>query len=169
VAHSSLGELHLAQGRAADALAEFDAALRIDPQLPIHGLKSTALVALGRYGDAAAALRAGMAVAPGQLDLQRRLAWLLATCPEGSVRSGVEAVGLAEEVLALSGESAVVLDTLAAAYAEAGRFDDAVKAAERAYRLETTENRESAIEERLASFRRGMPYREEPAGEPRTD
>jgi len=59
--------------------------------------------------------------------VQTNLAWLLATCPEDAVRDGSRAVALAEEVVASTPKDVAYLDTLAAAYAEAGRFDEAVK------------------------------------------
>jgi tetratricopeptide (TPR) repeat protein len=59
--------------------------------------------------------------------VQTNLAWLLATCPDGGVRDGQRAVVLAEQVVASTPKDAAYLDTLAAAYAEVGRFKDAVK------------------------------------------
>ena len=56
------------------------------------------------------------------------LAWLLATCPDDNVRNGRRAVTLAEKAVELTErKNATYLDTLAAAYAEARRFDDAVR------------------------------------------
>ena len=61
---------------------------------------------------------------------QNDLAWLLATCPDNSVRNGQKAVELAQQAVQLSnGRSPEILDTLAAAYAEAGRFHEAVETA----------------------------------------
>ena len=61
------------------------------------------------------------------------LAWLLAAHPSDALRNGAEAVRLAERACELSEHrEPVMLGTLAAAYAEAGRFGDAVKTAEKA-------------------------------------
>ncbi len=58
-----------------------------------------------------------------------QLAWLLATCPTASLRSGREAVELAQHAVKLTGRrDAVAFDALGAAYAETGRFADAVEA-----------------------------------------
>ena len=65
-----------------------------------------------------------------------RSAWMLATNPNASVRNGAEAVELAQRAVELSGgREPAILDTLAAAYAEAGRFPEAVKTAQRAAAL----------------------------------
>ena len=81
------------------------------------------------------------------------LAWLLATCPETSLRNGQKAVALAEAAQALAGiESPQLLDTLAAAYAEAGQYDEAVETAKRALALNATRNNHrlaEAIQSRL--------------------
>ena len=71
-----------------------------------------------------------------RLRKMERLAWLRATCPRDELRDGPEALKLAEKVCrALQYRSPLALDTLAAAYAEVGHFDDAVHAASEAVRL----------------------------------
>jgi hypothetical protein len=61
-------------------------------------------------------------------ELLNSYAWLLATAPEASVRNGKKALKLALEAADLTGwKDAIILDTLAAAYAETGDFDSAVK------------------------------------------
>jgi hypothetical protein len=60
--------------------------------------------------------------------MSNALAWVLATCPDDSLRNGEEAVKLAEQACeATRFFDFAKLDTLAAAYAEAGRFDEARK------------------------------------------
>jgi len=92
------------------------------------------------------------------------LAWLLATAPDDQVRDGSRAVELAERACQLTGwKHPVLMGTLAAAYAEAGRFDDAVKMAERArseaeaQKLEPVAARNTEL---LELYRLGKPYRE---------
>ena len=92
------------------------------------------------------------------------LAWLLATRPEATIRNGPEAVELAERAVAQhQEEQPELLDTLAAAYAEAGRFPEAVRTAEKA--LAAASQRENkalsdGIQQRLKLYRAGKPYRE---------
>ena len=90
-------------------------------------------------------------------------AWLLATNPNASVRSGPEAVELAQRAVKLSrGRGLVFLDTLAAAYATAGRFDKAVETAIEAHRLAVAAGkRAEAIQTRLEFYRNHKPYQEQ--------
>ena len=73
---------------------------------------------------------------PDNLVLLNEVAWILATNPNASIRDGGKAVELAERAVRLSGgQNPAVLDTLAAAQAEVGRFSDAVKTAQKAIDL----------------------------------
>lgn len=121
---------------------------------------------LAQRGDAAAAialLRRGYELLPQNINVANDLAWQLATCPDDDQRDGQEAVRLAEYANALrGGERFNELDTLAAAYAEAGRFDEAVSAAEQALSIVMQTGQEEVIAEisaRLELFRHGRPYR----------
>jgi hypothetical protein len=88
----------------------------------------------------------------------------LATHPEPSLRNGPEAVALAKRAIKLSGDrDPYLLDTLAAAYAESGRYDDATAAAERAVAAaEAMRNATLAetIKGRLKLYRQKKPFRE---------
>lgn len=99
------------------------------------------LAAQGRCGQAATAYSDAINRKPEPRDLsksksrrwaQNNLAWLLATCPDGTARNGAKAIVLAEELVAYEPHDAAYLDTLASAYAEAGRFDDAVQTQQKA-------------------------------------
>lgn len=95
---------------------------------------------------------------------RNNLAWLRATCGDPKVRDGDEAVQLAKRAVELSSSNdAESLDTLAAAYAEAGQFVDAVAIAKQAMGLaESSAVRKLAkeIEARLRLYEQGKPYRE---------
>jgi protein O-mannosyl-transferase len=97
-------------------------------------------------------------------EVLNNLAWILATDPRSEFRDGAEAVRLAEQACLLTeNKRALLVGTLAAAYAEAGRFDDAVKAAERA-----RDTAQAAGEQQIAETNRklceryhaGKPYRD---------
>jgi tetratricopeptide (TPR) repeat protein len=94
------------------------------------------------------------------------LAWVLATSPENSVRNGAEALALAEQVVQLDPTSPTYLSALAAAYAETGRFKEAVEAGERALANSRLRNEAANIQQifaqRLATLREGRPLRVEP-------
>jgi tetratricopeptide (TPR) repeat protein len=90
------------------------------------------------------------------------LAWLMATCPEGRYRDGKRAVELAEKAVALD-KGATFLDTLAAAYAEGGRFQEAIKTQERAITKRKQEGWTKDLpeyEEHLSAYKAGKPWRE---------
>ena len=91
-------------------------------------------------------------------------AWLLATSPNASVRNGVEAIDLARRAVQLSANrEPAVLGTLAAAYAEAGRFPEALQTARKALDLATHQNKPRLAESLRAKiwlYESGTPYRE---------
>jgi len=95
------------------------------------------------------------------------LAWLLATCPEAQLRDGKEAVHLAEEACRQTdGKVPQFLGTLDAAYAECGRFDDALATATKTHDLAILARQQNVAQaaiERSALYRDRRPYRS-PAG-----
>jgi tetratricopeptide (TPR) repeat protein len=103
---------------------------------------------------------------PDFLPALNEAAHVLAASPEASVRNGAEAVTLAERAVKLSGgREAMYLDTLAAAYAEAGRFPDAIATARRALDVATRPD-QSQLREGLAArlrlYEARKPYRDTP-------
>jgi tetratricopeptide (TPR) repeat protein len=160
-----LGSILVAQGRDAAALEEFDRVLERDPT---HVGAARALAALlsrtGRYAEAVAVLRATLEHVPNDADVLGYQAWMLATAPVDAVRNGAEAVHMAEHALKVSGRPTIrLLDTLAAAYAEAGRFEDAVTVSEQALSAARETRQETwarEIESRLEGYRQGQAHRE---------
>ena len=96
------------------------------------------------------------------------LAWILATNPDGGVRDGAEAARLAgQAVQATGGANPAFLNTLGAAYAEQGRFEEGVKAATQALDLARKAGipeMASRIEAQLELYKAQKPYRENLAG-----
>jgi protein O-mannosyl-transferase len=92
------------------------------------------------------------------------LAWIRATSADVSLRNGAEAVHLAERSCSLSSSpGAGQLDTLAAAYAEAGDFDRALETATRALQLAESANNQGLakeISQHVDLFRQRLPIRE---------
>jgi len=95
------------------------------------------------------------------------LAWLLATSPEATNRDGVLAVKLAESACQQTRfRTAILVGTLAAAYAEAGRFDDAIATAQKACKLASESGKQDLLkknQELLELYRKHQPYHEAPA------
>ncbi|HVM50098.1 MAG TPA: tetratricopeptide repeat protein [Candidatus Acidoferrum sp.] len=199
-AHRNLGSVYLAEGRAAEGVAEYTLARQLQPEdettpadlaaslagpaaarlaLPelreaLHLLPTAALRAQvagkcaeqGNYPAAIEAWSAALVLQPHSPDLLNNLAWLLATCPDQALRNGAEAVRLAEQACELTGRSrTLMLGTLAAAYAEAGKFADAVSTAQKACARATAAG-DKALAARNAQllelYRSGHPYHEPP-------
>jgi protein O-mannosyl-transferase len=108
--------------------------------------------------------RTALELNPASPSVLNNIAWLLATCPDAKVRNGHEAVRYAERACELTQRSVpVLLGTLAAAYAEAGRFDDAVRTAEEARDLAQEAGNTQIAETNgklLQLYRAKTPYRE---------
>ena len=158
-----LGLLLLRAGRFADAAPRLAEALA-------RGADDTRLrVALGvardRLGQTDAAIRSyreALRRDPGALTAANNLAWILATHARSELRDPAEAVRVAEEAVRRAGEELPMLvDTLAAAHAAAGRFPEAIAEAERAARLAAAQgdaDSAAASRRRLALYREGRAY-----------
>jgi tetratricopeptide (TPR) repeat protein len=86
-------------------------------------------------------------------------AWLLATCPEEKIRDGKRAVELAKQAVSLMKNHPGYLDTLAAAYAEIGNFDEAVRVQEQALQ-DATFRKDTTARDRLDLYKKKQPYRQ---------
>ncbi|UCF33255.1 MAG: sulfatase-like hydrolase/transferase [Phycisphaerales bacterium] len=132
---------------------------------PLYGEVALLLSRSGRRADAIELLREAYERLPEDWAVANDLAWHLATSPDQSLRDGGEALRLAEQAnLATDGGNAGVLDTLAAANAEVGRFDEAIETARRALALaRQTQAEELAkkIESRLKMYERHQPFRDQ--------
>jgi hypothetical protein len=124
-----------------------------------------ALLRAGRWREAAAQVRTGLAYSPAAVPLDVMGALLFATCPDGAVRSGPQALALAERAArATSYRGAAALEALAAAHAESGDFVRAREAAERALALCREHPRADPrvalrLAPALALYSRGRPLR----------
>jgi Flp pilus assembly protein TadD len=139
-AHCILGQALGGQGRLNDACAQLTEALRLAPEYPeAHHQLAVALTLQHQTSAAITHYRAVLVLQPDRLDTLNNLAWLLATDPRAENRDGAEAVRLASRVCELTRrQEPFFLGTLAAAYAEAGHFEEAVAAAQEAHDLALT-------------------------------
>jgi tetratricopeptide (TPR) repeat protein len=135
--HANLGFLLLQRGRPDPARRHLERALALGAQAPdLHLALASLDQSQGRSRAAADHYRAALRLRPGWLEAQNNLAWILATDADPAVRDPEAALRLAQELAAgEGGDLPGVLDTVAAAYAAAGRFEDAHRTAERALAL----------------------------------
>jgi protein O-mannosyl-transferase len=150
------------QKRFAEAADQLREALRLDPNLAVaHNNLALVLAQLGNFQEVIEHLQEAVRVAPDKPEVLKNLAWALATCPDHKLRDGPKAVELAERAVALSkGQQPDFLDTLAAAYAEAGRFPEAVRTAHKAVDLATQQNNQTlaeSIKAKIPAYEAGTP------------
>ena len=124
---------------------------------------ANAQLEVGNTQAAVIQFREALRMRPRWISAANNLAWVLATSPKSDVRNGPEAVQLAEQVCRDTAHRVPsLLGTLAAAYAEAGRFDEAVatthEAVELALKLRKTDLAEQ-LEQRLRDYTARRPYR----------
>jgi len=169
-AHEMYARLLEMQGRNAEALYHFQIAAIFNPDVDTYTEMSSLDYADGHWRRTAADLRLALALKPdtsSEVGVLNNLAWILATCPDASVRDGNEAVRYAEEACGLTAfKQPKFISTLAAAYAEADRFPDAVKTAETAVNLakEIGDMQTATTCQRLLSlYQAGKPYHENEA------
>lgn len=159
------------QGRNADAIQHFQISAIFNPDAGTLTEMATLDYAAGNWRRVVADLKWSLEVKPdaaSQLTALNNLAWVLATCPDASVRNGNEAIHYATQACRLTKFSqAGLMNTLGAAYAEAGRFPDAIATAETAAKLATESGdtqSETSIRRLLSLYRAGKPCRENQSG-----
>jgi tetratricopeptide (TPR) repeat protein len=163
--HVHLGNALLKKSRVDEAISQYQQALRITPNnAEAHNNLGYALLKTGNANEAMVHFQKALQIKPDALNVLNNLAWLLATCPDARIRNGVQAVQYAGRACELTHYGAApLIATLAAAYAEAGRYDDAIEAAQKACALATTAGDPDLLEKtqrQLALYRTHQPYHE---------
>ena len=164
-AYYNLGAAYAAQNNLSAAADNFAYAARLDPKdANLQGRLAATLAVQGKFEEAIKAYQAALRLKPDWSVALRDLSWLLATNPNAAVRNGAEAVKLAERANALLPQpDARFLEALDAAYAEAGRFDDAIKTAEKVRQLASDAKLKPVADraaQRIALYKVGKAYHE---------
>jgi Flp pilus assembly protein TadD len=154
-----------ARGKFEEAIQAYHRAIQINPERASTYMNlGITLGQLGRTREAVAQYQQALKLDPDLPTALNNLAWALATSPDDQLRNGADAVRLAQHACELTHDSQpLFLGTLAAAYAEAGRFPEAVATAEKAEQLATNTGPtalSAKIRQSLELYRAGKPYRE---------
>ena len=164
-AHDNLAKALLQKGRVAEAMVHYRKFLEIEPEnVEARNILGTALIQQGRPAEAIAQWQEALAIQPNNGNAASNLAWVFATCPEDSIRDGARAVELAERALRISGGKIPMIHrVLAAAYAENGRFGDAIATARRGAELANSQGNPSLaaeLESNIGLYQSGTPLRD---------
>jgi tetratricopeptide (TPR) repeat protein/mono/diheme cytochrome c family protein len=159
-ARYNLGRVYAAQGKASEAIAAYRQVLATRPDdADVHSSLASVLASHDQLDDALTHYRRALQINPDLPAALVDLAWILATSERAGVRAPAEAVRLATRGVELTGrQDATALDTLALAYAAAGRNDEAIRTGEEAFGLAVAAGeRELAdlIRQRLDTWRSG--------------
>ncbi len=171
LAHYRRGQLLIKLGRYDRAVRDLTQATRLGLRYDgVHIARGFAYWKLGEYREAIADYYLAIEIAPGAFSAYNHLAWLLATCPDPAYRDGTRAVEMAQKATGME-PNCMTINTLAAAYAEAGEFQSAIDAQEKAIGLLEQESAQaspphnkhlslSQFVEDLEGFRSGTPIQD---------
>lgn len=165
IVYRNRGHARLRNKDYAQAIEDLNKAEQFEPQNALAFVyRGQVQAKLGKWAEAEKDLTTALKLEPLNPICLNAQAWYLATHPDPKVRNGAEAVKLAEQACDQADwRTGGYLDTLAAAHAAQGNFDDAIsiaRAALRDRRWSTDQRRE--LEARLALYRAGKPYLESP-------
>ena len=164
-AHDNLAKALLKKGQVTEAMVHYRKFLELEPaNVEARNTLGTALIQQGHVREALDQWQEALALQPENGNAASNLAWVFATCPEDSIRDGTRAVELAEKAFRISGgKIPMIYRVLAAAYAENGRFADAVETAQRGAELATSQGNPALaaeLESNVALYQSGTPLRD---------
>jgi protein O-mannosyl-transferase len=163
--HSNLGQALAEAGRLEEGIQHLVEATRLNPEHAVaYWAIGSGRVQQGRFEEAIECYETALRLKPDYPEALNNLAWLRATHPNPRYRNGSGAVELAERSCSLTGhQEAMFIGTLAAAYAEAGRFSEAIAAGEQAAALAAAAGQKELADKNrqlLNLYRAGKPYHE---------
>ncbi len=163
--HNNLGLVLMELGRFDEAMGQFSEAAQLDASYaPPRFQMGRILLKQGRDAEAMPRFHEALRIEPDNLQMLTYLARVLAADENPEIRSGAEALELATRASQLAGQAQpVALDTLAMAYAENGRFDQAVQAGREAVNLAGAAGQKddaAVMQQRLELYQKRQPWRE---------
>ncbi len=161
----NIGNVLLHEGRIADAIGYYRKTLQLKPDYAeAQNSLADCLAHSGQITEAIEHYKKTVEIDPQRLPALNNLAAILATCPDASLRDGPLAVKVAESANQLTGgANPLILGTLASAYAEVGRFSDAIDTAQQALQLATSQSEDvlaATLRMQLGYYQRGVPFRD---------
>jgi tetratricopeptide (TPR) repeat protein len=165
IAHYNVGQLLRKNGAWAEAAEHYSIVVDLKPyDVPARVNFANALESLGRDEEAIVQFEKTLSLDPNLVEALNNLAWLLASDADARLRNGARAVELAQHACELTHfREVIMVGTLAAAYAEAGRFPEAVATAEKACALASKLGEPELLarnQQLLEGYRSGRPYHE---------
>jgi len=162
--HHRLGDVFQSQGKLDESITHYTKAVQLNPNSAVtYYYLARALDSKDRTQEAITHFREALRIKPDWEKPMNSLAWILATHSQDRFRNSAEAIQLAQRACELTDyQDPGLVDTLAAAYAAAGRFDDAVATAEMAVQLTASgdnKQRHQDIQNRLQLYKAHQPYR----------
>jgi len=148
-AHRKMGAVLLAKGKAEEAILHLNKALQTsNNQAEVYANLGTAYNQLGKYKPAIQNWAEAVKLEPNNPEIFNNMAWLLAAVNDMSVHNPNKAIELAQQACKLTEfKNPAILDTLAVAYAAAGRFNDAITTAEQALYIAKSRDQKDIINE----------------------
>ena len=142
------------------SFSDFSEAIWLNPlNSSFHSNSAEVLLAIGEYADALDAEAEALRLDPKNWDAIRGVAYIRATCPIEEYRDGAKARTDAEEACRITGwKEWQCLGTLAAAYAETGDFDNAVRWAKKSVRAATMADGRRKLCDQLAFYCKKQPF-----------
>ncbi len=164
-AHDNLAKALLKKGQVAEAMVHYRKFLELEPaNVEARNTLGTALIQQGHIREAIDQWQEVLALQPENGNAASNLAWVFATCTDDSIRDGTRAAQLGEKALRISGgKIPMIYKVLAAAYAENGRFADAVETAQRGAELATSQGNPplaAELESNIALYQSGRQLRD---------
>ena len=160
-AYNSRGHAYYRLNQFRSALADYTSAIRFDPaNAAAYTNRGDAQADLGSYAEAVKDYQMAVKINPRLGRAYQSAAWLMATCPDETYRDESRAVETAEKAIELDGDdSPLYLETLAAAQANAGQFEEAAQTQQKAVKLVGDSDRGRA-KRRLALYQKGVAFRD---------